>query len=855
MKNIEDIYHLTPVQRDMLADALSAPAARVVQVGWHFGASLDADAFEQGWRQVLARHPTLRTCFLSERLEQPVQVVRQQVALPYERQDWAGVGREQQPGKTQELLLADARRGFDLARAPLFRLTQISLAGGDQQLILSHHPLLLDGRSADLLLGEALAFYRAATEGAECRLAAAAPFREYVRWVERQDLTGAELYWRGSPEGATLRTPRTTPADEAARRGEAPPSVSRQASLSPPATEELKDCARREGVSLETLVVGAWSLVLMRESGGGGVCVGVAARELPRTLPCAERLAGMAESVLPLRVSFPSEVATSAWLSEIERRRAELQRFAHVSRSQIRSWVGAGDGQSLMDSAVLFPPTPPAFEGDEAGPATGRAVRFNRALDYPLALEVTPGERLLLTLHDGSGRDGGTHAARLLESLQEALGRLTFPARRLAEAPAHSRGGHQREGEAASNGGPQAAHVTASGNASSASGSTNGRTAVEDFEPVSWQGAKPLDFSLFYFADDNAVLGEDKYRLYLEGARFADRHGLTAVWTPERHFHEKAGLYPNPSVLSAALATITEHVQLRAGSVVLPLHHSLRVAEEWSVVDNLSKGRAGVSFTSGWMPNDFAFFPERYDDKREEMFRGIREVQELWRGKAIAGLDGKGKEIELKVFPKPIREELPVWLTCSGGPEMFEKAGELGCHVLTALLTQSVEEAAPKIKLYRESLARHGHDPASGTVTMMIHTFLGEDPQAVQEKVRGPLTKYLKSHLSLIETGAQSLNLQVGLSEEEYREKYQDQLAEFAFERYYRMASLIGTPASCLKMVGRLKEIGVDEVACLIDFGVDVDSVLESLSHLTVLKELDERASAGHFKSPGRRLG
>jgi natural product biosynthesis luciferase-like monooxygenase protein len=355
---------------------------------------------------------------------------------------------------------------------------------------------------------------------------------------------------------------------------------------------------------------------------------------------------------------------------------------------------------------------------------------------------------------------------------------------------------------------------------------------------------KQLDFSLFYFADDNAVYGEDKYRLYREGAKFADRNRLTAVWTPERHFHEKAGLYPNPSVLSAALATITDHIELRAGSVVLPLHNSLRVAEEWSVVDNLSKGRVGVSFTSGWMPNDFAFFPERYATKRDEMFRGIQEVQELWRGNPIAGRDGVGKEIELRIFPKPIRPELPIWLTCSGGPEMFEKAGELGCHVLTALLAQSIEDVEPKIKLYRESLARHGHDPEAGIVTMMLHTFVGEDTQEVLHKVRAPLTNYLKSHLNLIETGAERLNLQVDMSKPEYREMYRDQLAEFAFQRYYRANSLIGTPTSCLKMVDRLKAMGVDEVACLIDFGVDVDSVMESLDHLVVLKELSNQTAS-----------
>ncbi|HVF22614.1 MAG TPA: MupA/Atu3671 family FMN-dependent luciferase-like monooxygenase, partial [Pyrinomonadaceae bacterium] len=271
---------------------------------------------------------------------------------------------------------------------------------------------------------------------------------------------------------------------------------------------------------------------------------------------------------------------------------------------------------------------------------------------------------------------------------------------------------------------------------------------------------------------------------------------------------------------------------------VLPLHNSLRVAEEWSVVDNLSRGRVGLSFTSGWMPNDFAFFPERYPVKREEMFRGIEEVQELWRGNAIAGRDGVGKEIEVRIFPKPINPELPIWLTCSGGPEMFEKAGELGCHVLTALLTQSIEEVTPKIQLYRDSLVRHGHKASDGKVTMMMHTYIGEDADAVLQKVRVPLTKYLKSHMNLIETGAQSLNLGVDIKPHEDPEKYHDQMAAFAFERYYRTSSLIGTPSSCMKMIERLKEIGVDEVACLIDFGVDVDSVLESLEHLVVLRAL-----------------
>lgn len=345
--------------------------------------------------------------------------------------------------------------------------------------------------------------------------------------------------------------------------------------------------------------------------------------------------------------------------------------------------------------------------------------------------------------------------------------------------------------------------------------------------------AKQLDFSLFFFAADNLRPGEDKYRLYIDGAKFADRNGFSALWTPERHFHESGGLYPNPSVLSAALATITDRIKLRAGSVVMPLHHSIRVAEEWAVVDNLSHGRVGVSFTSGWIPNDFTFFPERFANKRDEMWRGIAEVQRLWSAEAITAKDGSGNTIELKVLPRPIQPELPIWITCSGDPEMFVSAGQRGFNVLTALLTQSVDEVAEKIAAYRQSLVQHGHDPATRQVTLMLHTFVGEDLDYVLNKARAPLCSYLKAHVGLIETMTRSLKIDVGIDE-----GYLDDLVAFAFERYYQTASLIGTPEKCLGLIRRLKQIGVDEVACFIDFGIDTPSVFDSLEHLSRLRDL-----------------
>src|SRR5689334_12257536 len=140
-----------------------------------------------------------------------------------------------------------------------------------------------------------------------------------------------------------------------------------------------------------------------------------------------------------------------------------------------------------------------------------------------------------------------------------------------------------------------------------------------------------MEFGIMFFSSAGGDAAAGKYDLLLEAARFADRHGFSSVSTPERHFHEFGGLFPNPSLVGSALAMVTGRIQIRAGSLISPLHHTLRIAEEWSVVDNLSKGRAAVSFGSGWNVDDFLFFPERYTSRQAVMYEQIETVRRLWR--------------------------------------------------------------------------------------------------------------------------------------------------------------------------------------------------------------------------------
>jgi natural product biosynthesis luciferase-like monooxygenase protein len=360
--------------------------------------------------------------------------------------------------------------------------------------------------------------------------------------------------------------------------------------------------------------------------------------------------------------------------------------------------------------------------------------------------------------------------------------------------------------------------------------------------------SKTIDFSLFYFSSHEK--GEDaaaKYRLLFEGSKFGDANGFKAVWTPERHFHAFGGLFPNAAVTSAAIATVTNHIQIRAGSCVSPLHSSVRIAEDWSVVDNFSGGRVGISFAAGWQPNDFVLRPETFENRKDIMFQQIEEVRALWRGETVNYPNGKGEMVAVQTLPRPIQPELPVWMTAAGNPETFRMAGVKGFHILTHLLGQSLEELAAKIAIYRQAWTENGHS-GKGTVSLMLHTFVGESDYTVKEIVRQPMRHYLASSLDLIKQAAWSFptfkqkttNNNGHFSVSHLSDQDMDEVLDFSFERYFETSGLFGTVETCLQMVDRIKGIDVDEMACLIDYGVETEKVL---AQLPLLNQLRARAN------------
>ncbi len=352
--------------------------------------------------------------------------------------------------------------------------------------------------------------------------------------------------------------------------------------------------------------------------------------------------------------------------------------------------------------------------------------------------------------------------------------------------------------------------------------------------------AKGMEFSLYYWGNDDGA-GAKKYELLLEGARFADDNGFCAVWTPERHFHAFGGPYPNPSVAGAAIAGMTKTIGVRAGSCVAPLHHPARIAEEWAVIDNLTNGRAGIAFASGWQPDDFVLRPENTPPaNKAALLTSIDQVRRLWRGEAVEFPTAKGM-FPVKTQPRPVSKELQVWVTTAGNPETWREAGSLGANVLTHLLGQTIDEVAGKIRLYHDALRTAGHDPADRTVTLMLHTFIAETRDKAREISREPMKDYLRSAAALIKQYAWAfpafkkpagvsnpMDIDMGsLSPEDL-----DAILDFAFQRYFEDSGLFGTVEDALARVETLKAIGVDEVACLIDYGIATETVLAGLRPL-----------------------
>ncbi|HKG14774.1 MAG TPA: amino acid adenylation domain-containing protein, partial [Pyrinomonadaceae bacterium] len=417
---IEDIYPLSPMQQGMLFYSLYAPEAGmyIEQLSCVLKGDLDADAFKAAWRAAVARHPVLRTAFVWENLNEPLQVVRESVSLVTDEYDWRTLPRAEQEGLLESRLSEDRLRAFELGRAPLMRLALARTAGDAHHLIWTHHHLLLDGWSAASLLREVLTDYESLRRGEEPPARRPPPFRNYIAWSRRQDASKAELFWRDELKGFAKPTLLT-----AGGVADGPPKVSkREARLTPEEADALRAFARSSQLTLSTLVHGALALLLNLYTREDDVVFGTTVSGRPPALAGVDEMVGLFINTLPVRVRVRPQARVLSWLGDLQTKLAGLRDYEYSSLAEIQGWSDVPRGQALFECLLAFenyPVDAALLDGNER--LTLEDVRSSERTNYPLTIAALPGAGLRLQALYTDDRFDDATVERLLAHLKHLL--------------------------------------------------------------------------------------------------------------------------------------------------------------------------------------------------------------------------------------------------------------------------------------------------------------------------------------------------------------------------------------------------------------------------------------------------
>jgi amino acid adenylation domain-containing protein len=417
---VEDIYPLTPMQQGILFHSLyrRASGEYVEQFSCDLRGPLDVPAFRRAWERVISRHPALRTAFVWEDIDEPLQVVHDEAALPFELHDWGALSAAEQRERFDAFIEAERAEGtFDLSRAPLVRVFLFRLAEERHRLVWSLHDIVIDGWSAPLILDEVEENYRALSRGLEPRPRPGYSFRSYVDWLGRRRADGEESFWRQTLAGLTAPTP--LPYDRAYADDHAGLYAQCRALLSREATAALQAQARRRQLTVNTLAQGAWALVLSRFSGEAEVMFGSVVSGRPAELEGVEEIVGVFVNTLPVRVRVSAELHAEAWLKRIQSGQVEARRYEYSPLSQIQKWSEIPAGRRLFESILAFVNYPEGRQGFWADKDW-----HQQKSGYPLFVVVRPGEEMLLEItYSAQHFDDGT-ARRLIDYFQTALAAL-----------------------------------------------------------------------------------------------------------------------------------------------------------------------------------------------------------------------------------------------------------------------------------------------------------------------------------------------------------------------------------------------------------------------------------------------
>ncbi len=417
-------YQLSPMQQGMLIDYLVDPKTGVYiqQLIGTFHEELDVAAYQKAWENVVARHPTLRTSIQWEGIDKPLQIVHSKINLQFESYDWCEVPSAIQEEKFDNFVKQDRQQSFDLSQAPLLRLTLFKFNKDLFKLLWTIHHIIADGRSYYLILKDVYAFYDAYCHGNDIRLADPIPFHKHIDSLYEKDLFDSKGYWQELLKDFTAPTSvDVLPKIESLHPGEFRYET-KEIKISNKITEVLKNVARKHDITLNTMVQGAWGLLLSRYTGTEDIVFGAVRACRRSTVDEAESIVGLFINNLPVRVRIQPDCNLIPWLQDLRKQHILVRDHEHTPLVEVLGWSDVPRRTPLFESYVVFD----NYElndrlRENGGNWKNRDFQLIEETGYPLTLYGYGGSKLSLKISFDKSRLDGENVERMIGHLKTLL--------------------------------------------------------------------------------------------------------------------------------------------------------------------------------------------------------------------------------------------------------------------------------------------------------------------------------------------------------------------------------------------------------------------------------------------------
>ncbi|WP_442604724.1 amino acid adenylation domain-containing protein [Paenibacillus elgii] len=420
---LDKMMPLSPLQKGLLFHYLDHPSSDqyFVQTSWKYEGRLDVTRYREAWQRVVAENDCLRTCFVWEAVDEPVQCVVQAAEPDWTIEDIASQPADRQQEYFERWMTLDRERRFDLRR-PAYRLALICSGPEEWTVVWSYHHILLDGWSLPLLLNRVHDLYECGLKGITPHRNLSLPFEPYMRWLMAKERTEAEAFWKAYLADVTEPTP--LPMEKSGMRFDAHRPIRKQQTeklqLDAGFTGRMTAFVQQTQISLNTLVQFAWGKVLQVLHDADVTVFGMVVSGRGSDLPKADRITGLLINTLPLVMRWNMEQTVTDYVRELHRTIQKLNDYCCVSLNELKGWSSV-QGHTLFHSIVAFE----NYLNDYRQPASGlhmSAMEEREKTNYPLTITIaSDGDGIVIKLIYDADRLEQETVRRLTEHLRHAL--------------------------------------------------------------------------------------------------------------------------------------------------------------------------------------------------------------------------------------------------------------------------------------------------------------------------------------------------------------------------------------------------------------------------------------------------